>query len=157
MAAGSNFYNLTANVQLYGNGFQKNDFEGHSGHATGNLAVFIQYASSNGYSDLMGSPGKAPYQLPGHADTFVNNTVYLTRDNAWGYAHVTCTGTSANLLSGNTVFSPDPTKAQSCPGNDATSAFLPSTAADADDFIGLARTLLAQAVPAIAKRAPEFS
>ncbi len=161
---GSNYYKLEGNVQLYGDGGLKNDFEGHDGHGTDNLYAFVGYGASNGYGDIIGTPGKAPYQLPDHVDSFVGNTVYMKQENPWGYANVICTGSAKTIISNNTVYTPSgninmcgmPFAQWQGQGNDVATTVSPASAADAGVFTALARSLLARGVPAFATQAAEW-
>lgn len=156
---------VTGNVQLYGSGVLKNDFEGFDGHASGNLAAFVSYSATNGYGDIVGAPGKQPLQRPERRDSFVNNTVFQSKEQAYGYANAICSGGSATVLADNTIYTPsgnitecgEPLAKWQAAGNDPGTVALPASAADPVAFVDLARAVLAPGMTGLVTEAPEFT
>lgn len=139
----------------------KNDWDGFDGHANDNLAVFVNYAATNGYGNVIGAPGS---QRPEYRDSFINNTVYQVMEQSYGYAHAICNSSSATVLGNNTIYTPSgvitdcgvPLAQWQAMGNDLGTVSLPLSAADPVAFIDLARRILSGGVPPMAKAHPAF-
>lgn len=118
------------------------------------MFVFVRFGASNGYAGVIGQPGQAPLQLPGHVDSFINNTVYMTSDNAgWGYANVICDPpASMTVIGSNEVYTPTGNVSQcgvplaqwQAQGHDVGTTVAPASTADVSTFIARARSLLAR-------------
>ena len=92
---GSAHVNVTGNVFVYGQSSLKSDLGGHDNLHDGNLLLFVQ----RGF-------GVDPGVLPGHADSFANNTVVFTQDGAIGGGQVCAAGPTRTRVLGNRYIMP---------------------------------------------------
>lgn len=84
---GSGYYHTTGNFLVYGKNGMKNDFGGHDNHHDNNLYAYVD--KSLGVTQT----------LPGHGDSFTDNTVLL---NNLDVGSPVCTGDEPTVLARNT-------------------------------------------------------
>ena len=99
---GSAHLNVTGNVFVYGASSLKSDLGGHDNLHDGNVILFV----ARGF-------GVDPGVLPGHADSFANNTVVFLSDGAIGGGQVCAPGATRTRVLGNRYVMPTG-KAEEC-------------------------------------------
>lgn len=91
---GSCYYETHHNVFAYSGNGMKNDFGGHDNHHHNNIYAFV------------GLGFGINKQLPGHEDSFYNNTLVLLRDGAYGSGQQ-CNPPGQTIVHDNRVFTPN--------------------------------------------------